>query len=38
LLLSAVLLRRLASAAVDRYILPTGLTAANPPQRQAAVD
>jgi len=33
-----VLLRRPATAAVDRYFLPAGPTAANPPQRHAAVD
>jgi len=38
LLLNAVLLRRPAAAAVDRYLLPAGPTAANPPYAAAAVD
>jgi len=29
---------RLAAAAIDRYLLPAEPTAANPPQRHAAVD
>jgi len=37
-LLSAVVLRRLSDAAVDRYLLPAGPTAANPPQRRAAAE
>ena len=31
-------MRRAAAAAIDRYILPAGPTAANPPQQHAAVD
>jgi len=40
LLLCAVLLRRPTAAAIDRYLLPARLTAANPPppQRHAVVD
>jgi len=38
LLLSAVLLRRPAAAAVDRYFLPAGPTAANPAERRAAAE
>jgi len=34
LLLGAVLLQRPAAAAVDRCLLPAGLTAANSPQRR----
>jgi len=36
LLLNVVLLRRSAAAAIDRYRLPAGPTAANPRQRRAA--
>ena len=38
LVLSVVLLQRPAAAAVDRYCLPAGPTAANPPHTAAAVD
>jgi len=33
-----VLLRRLVAAAIDRYLLLAGRTAANPPQRHTAVN
>jgi len=35
---AAVLLRRPAAAAIDRYLLPAGPTAANPLQRRAVVE
>ena len=38
LLLNAVLLRHPVATTTDRYLLPTGPTAANPPQQHAGVD
>jgi len=38
LLLTAMLLRHPAAAAISRYCVPAGPTAANPPQRCAAAD
>jgi len=35
---NVLLRRRLVAAAIDRYLLLAGRTAANPPQRHAAVN